>query len=132
MAIWNLLMSNLLRGSTIGLGCKGGPRHQLTGPAGKVGTRLSVGAWTVARATASLAETFASCHTGYEPVERTGGKKKNKIKKGGGGSGGKGDAEGAAIWTERVAEGRKLIKKGEPEGASKTKPSKRAEEGRGK
>ena len=79
-----------------------GSRHQLTGPAGKVGTRLSVGAWTVARATASLAETFASCHTGYEPVERTGGKKlkkiKIKIKKGG----------GAAIRTERVAEGRKL------------------------
>ena len=50
----------------------------------------------------SLAETFASCHTGYEPVERTGGKKlkkiKIKIKKGG----------GAAIRTERVAEGRKL------------------------
>ena len=40
-------------------------------------------------------------------MERTGGKKikKIKIKKGGGGTG---DEEGAAIRTERVAEGRKL------------------------
>ena len=101
-------MSNSLRGSSIGLGCKGGSRHQLTGPAYKVGTRLSVGAWTVARATASIAETFASCHTGCEPVERTGDTKNNKKR----GEGGTGDEKGAAIRTERVAEGRK---KGEPE-----------------
>ena len=73
-----------------------------------MGTRLSVGAWTVARATASIAETFASCHTGCEPVERTGDTKNNKKR----GEGGTGDEKGAAIRTERVAEGQK---KGEPE-----------------
>ena len=103
-------MSNLLRGSTIGLGCKGGPRHQLTGPAGKVGTRLSVGAWTVARATASLAETFASCHTGYEPVERTGGKNKIKNKKGGRGEWGEGRC-GRGCDMDRKGSGRTEINK---------------------
>ena len=68
---------------------------------------LSVGAWTVVRATASLVDTFARVTLAVSQLERTG--QKNKTKKG---EGEEREMRKGLLRAEIVAERRKKIKKG--------------------